>query len=123
MLDESKINHVTAEPGYHEWLAVIRDEKGSILDTVSLGDLMVDYCDQIYNNGHPDIKDYAPDIIYHQAEDLVSAVDEQREEDGLYTLKDVLNEKQMTSLVEQIADVYYSGWQLVLNVQNKNVLS
>ena len=118
-MDERRIDHVSLEPGYHEFLAVLRDSNEAEIDSVSLGDLISDYSEKIYYDGNLDGSDYDEDTVRQDAEDLISAVDEQRENEGQFTLKETLNEEQMDSLIDQIADEYKDIWQAFDEVQNR----
>ena len=118
-MDERRIDHVSLEPGYHEFLAVLRDSNEAEIDSVSLGDLISDYSEKIYYDGNLDGSDYDEDTVRQDAEDLISAVDEQRENEGQFTLKETLNEEQMDSLIDQIADEYKDIWQSFDEVQNR----
>lgn len=112
-MDERRIDHVSLEPGYHEFLAVLRDSNEAEIGSVSLGDLISDYSEKI------DGGDYDEDTVRQDAEDLISAIDEKRENEGQFTLKEALNEEQLDSLIDQIADEYKDVWQAFDEVQNR----
>ena len=118
-MDERRIDHVSLETGYHEFLAVLRDSNEAEIDSVSLGDLISDYSEKIYYDGNLDGSDYDEDTVRQDAEDLISAIDEKREEEGQFTLKEALNDEQMDSLIDQIADEYKDIWQAFDEVQNR----
>lgn len=98
-----QIDKVILVPGYHEWLIAVEDEDGRVLDFLSLGDFPGVFAEVLYENPEEPVSE-PEQYTRHWAEDLLDALDEERQDKGLYLLQDVISKEQKGTLIGQIVD-------------------